>query len=238
MFKRRIRGDNQHNIDLWVREQLASLSDPLHQKQLLDIGAGQRRYMQIAQGFGFQYESHDFNKYFGGNIDFGFQEPSWPSLQHDFICDILEIPESKKYQVILLTEVLEHVPNPIAALEKAIKLLDSDGSLIITVPLLSLAHQSPYWFSSGLSPFWFEHWCSHFQVHISELEISGDFLDNFMQFIQLIDSHLPTKSKTRKKIPKLKAKLEKRLSAELSKSLLESGGYGVFVHIRKKEIFN
>lgn len=40
----------------------------------------------------------------------------------------------KFYALVLMLDVLEHLPNPLAALQQATNLLDADGRLVITVP--------------------------------------------------------------------------------------------------------
>jgi len=56
----------------------------------------------------------------------------------------------------MCTEVLEHVPDPLAALRELSRLVHPGGQLIITVPFCSLTHFSPFHYSSGLSRYWFE----------------------------------------------------------------------------------
>lgn len=41
---------------------------------------------------------------------------------------------NQNYSLVLMLDVLEHLPNPLAALQQATKLLASDGRLVITVP--------------------------------------------------------------------------------------------------------
>jgi SAM-dependent methyltransferase len=44
----------------------------------------------------------------------------------------------KTYGLVLLLDVLEHLPDPVGSLRRAIELLDADGALVITVPAFNV----------------------------------------------------------------------------------------------------
>ena len=230
-WSRQSRIDNQSNIDSWVENKLRRIKKNQN-NTLLDIGAGLKRYESCANRFNWSYLSHDFNLYQANKFDFGLQHDEWPPLDHDFICDILDIPEQVKFNLVLCTEVLEHVPDPVATLKKIRKLVSKDSNVLITVPLLSLVHQAPYYFSSGLSPFWFEYWSKECGFKIVEGVISGDFLDTYNQLLDFIWNSLPGNSVKRTLAPRPDKEVTKILTASLPKNLLESGGFGVFVHLK------
>lgn len=48
--------------------------------------------------------------------------------------DFLKFETSNKYDVIIMGDVIEHVMNPLAALEKAYKLLEDTGVLWLSTP--------------------------------------------------------------------------------------------------------
>ena len=135
----------------------------------------------------------------------------------------LALPADARADVILCTEVLEHVPDPIRAFEKFSKLVNSGGYLIITVPFSSLMHQAPYWFQAGLSPFWFEYWAKEFNIEVVELTVYGDYIDQMSQEMTRLFPflrHFPGATKATSWL------LEKYRN-RLSKEVLSSGGYGV-----------
>ena len=72
----------------------------------------------------------------------------------DYVSDIEKIPvKDNSFDIIICTEVLEHVPNPIGALKEMARILKKGGKLLITTPLGSHIHQDPYHFYGGFTPF-------------------------------------------------------------------------------------
>jgi SAM-dependent methyltransferase len=60
--------------------------------------------------------------------------------------------------VVLCTEVLEHVPEPIKVVREISRILAPGGKLILTAPQGSGIHQEPYHFYGGYTPYWYEHY--------------------------------------------------------------------------------
>jgi hypothetical protein len=181
-FKREIRVDNQQFRNTWIADKLQQIRQNIPDEGLLlDVGAGLSPYKEIIENLEIEYVSHDFNSYSPNRDDPGLQNDEWTYPKHSINCDILEIPEIKKYDVVLCTEVLEHVPDPVRTFHKLCNLVNYQGYVLISVPFLSLMHQSPYWYSSGLSPFWFEYWANEYELEIIELTVSGDYIDLMKQ---------------------------------------------------------
>jgi SAM-dependent methyltransferase len=77
--------------------------------------------------------------------------------QIDFVSDASEIPApDASFDVVLCTEMLEHVPEPIKVIGEIARLLRPGGRLILTAPLGSGLHQEPFHFYGGYTPFWYE----------------------------------------------------------------------------------
>ncbi len=170
---------NPEYRDLWVSEQLQSL---VHTgSSLLDVGAGPGPYRALAERIGFRYFAHDFAEYVPSNNSQGLQDPDWVLTRLDYVCDILDIPELERFQVLLCSEVLEHVPDPVVSLSKMSRLVAPGGTLLLTVPLLSLMHQAPHWHASGLSPFFFSYWIPKIGLRIEEIVVHGDYVDLMCQ---------------------------------------------------------
>lgn len=99
---------------------------------VLDAGAGRRPYKYIFDGT--NYESTD--------MPGGFY-----SQPHDFECTLDSIPRPDSYyDVVLLTQVLEHVPNPSSVLDEVQRILKPGGKLLLSVPLNGPLHGEPWHF--------------------------------------------------------------------------------------------
>ncbi len=160
---------------------------------ILDIGSGSQPYRAMAEQIGFKYIGHDFAKYTIEKSDefFGLHNSEQPKVFPEIICDAMEIPESLKFDVILCTEVLEHIPDPVALLQKAVNLCKPGGYLIFTVPGSSWTHQAPYYFSSGLSPFWFEFHLKKFGARVKKGILIGNLRTNTFQSMASLESIHP-----------------------------------------------
>ena len=222
---------NESYRDEWVKTRIKKYGNSLLSKTALDVGAGLSPYKHNFEALGFNYFSQDFNSYLPSEKkNPGLQNLEWKYPKHDFVCDVLDIPETSKYDFVICTEVFEHVPDPVAIFEKLSALTKSGGYILITVPFLSLMHQSPYWFSSGLSPFWFEYWAEKLNLEICELEVSGDYIDLMQQEVcRLLYFKKPIRGITRL------SKLVKFFRSLLPSEVLESGGFGTMCVLRQKQ---
>ena len=221
---------NEPYRDEWVKNRIEKYANSLLGRTALDIGAGLSPYRKTFQALGLDYFSQDFDMYLPSEKSPGLHNPEWNYPKHDFVCDVLDIPEAVKYDFVICTEVFEHVPDPVALFKKVSVLTNSGGYIIVTVPFLSLMHQSPFWFSSGLSPFWFEHWAEKLNLEICELEVSGDYIDLMTQEITRLFSF---KSRIRglTRLPKIVRFLKPLLPSQI----LESGGFGTLCVLRQRQ---
>jgi 2-polyprenyl-3-methyl-5-hydroxy-6-metoxy-1,4-benzoquinol methylase len=218
----------------WVINNLMKLSNA-EAIQLLDVGAGSSPYKSEIQKLGITYKSHDFNKYSPINNKEkspGLQNYDWDYAKHDYVCEILDLNPKDNFEIILCTEVFEHIPDPIRALEKLSKITKPGGSIIITVPFLSLMHQSPYWFQAGLSPYWFEHWAAKFQLSIEEMTVSGTYTDLINQELNRYLVNI-FKFKGVGKLMGLLTKPIYSLGKYINADLQGSGAFGTLVVLRK-----
>ena len=131
---------NEIEREAWVRQRLESIPAG---SRLLDAGAGEQRFRKFCGHL--HYVSQDFGQYDGTGDHAGLQTASWNQANLDIVSDITAIPEPNgSFDAILCTEVLEHLPNPIAAVAEFSRLLRADGQLILTAPFCSLTHFSPF----------------------------------------------------------------------------------------------
>jgi SAM-dependent methyltransferase len=152
---------NLSNRNAWIAEQLALLSG-----RILDAGAGECQWKPYCSHM--EYVSQDLAQYKGGGDGKGLQCKTWDVSNIDIVSDIIDIPEPDgSFDVILCSEVLDHVPSPIAAVLELKRLLKPGGTMLLTESFCGLTNQSPYFFYTGLSKNWYEHWLSDFDVEIT-----------------------------------------------------------------------
>lgn len=164
---------NEANRNRWLAKTLAEMPAGL---RILDAGAGELRNKPLCAHL--DYVSQDICQYEGSGNAKGLQTGIWDTSQIDIVCDITDVPEpDASFDLILCSEVFEHLPNPLAALDEFARLLKPGGKLIVTAPFASLVHFAPYHYSTGFSRYWYEH---HFPIRgleIEELFANGDWFD-------------------------------------------------------------
>jgi len=102
---------------------------------LLDAGAGNFRFRELLIEKEYIYESQDFEEVFDQNS----------RGKHTYVCDVKSIPvESNRFGVVVCTQVLEHLPDPLGALKELARILKPGGELYLTTNLLFPIHGAPY----------------------------------------------------------------------------------------------
>ena len=120
--------------------------------------------------------SQDFCEYEGDGNNEGLQTGVWDTSKIDLVSDIINIPELNcSFDAILCTEVFEHIPDPIAALNEFHRLLRPGGELILAAPFCSLTHFAPYHYYSGFNKYFFEYHLSKIGFSITEISSNGDY---------------------------------------------------------------
>jgi ubiquinone/menaquinone biosynthesis C-methylase UbiE len=178
--------NNRQNRDLWLQHQLSAL--PVGWR-ILDAGAGELRNKPLCAHL--HYVSQDFAQFTGSDpLAPGLgSDQHWDTSQVDIVSDITSIPApDQSFDAVLCSEVLEHLPHPIAALEELSRLLRPGGRLILTAPFCSLTHQAPYYFQNGFSRFFYQHWCTRFSLSILELSQNGSYFDYLAQELHRLES--------------------------------------------------
>ncbi|PIR72622.1 MAG: hypothetical protein COU42_00590 [Candidatus Nealsonbacteria bacterium CG10_big_fil_rev_8_21_14_0_10_36_24] len=173
----KIASKNEDQRFVWVSKKLKELSSGL---KILDVGSGERPFQKFCGHL--NYVSQDSAKYDGIGDVIGLQTGSWNRDNIDIISDIIKIPEpDNSFDAILCTEVIEHVPDPIKALEELTRLLKPGGIIILTAPFISMAHFSPFHFCTGFNKYFYIEHLKRLGLKIDEIKPSGNFFDVMMQ---------------------------------------------------------
>ncbi len=115
---------------LWLKHALNNAPHDL-KGILLDIGCGQKPYVGL-----FRAQQHI-------GID-------WPNSLHcqdvvDAFADAAHLPfADASFDMVLCTEVLEHLPEPHLAVNEMARVLKSGGTLVLSVPFLFHIHEQPW----------------------------------------------------------------------------------------------
>lgn len=164
---------NELNRKKWLVEKL---SDIPAGSRILDAGAGELRNKTYCAHL--NYVSQDFCQYHGTDNGHGLHTGKWDVSKIDIVCDIVSIPEpDSSFDAILCSEVLEHIPEPSAAIKEFSRLLKPGGILILTAPFASLVHFAPYHYCTGFSRFWYEYHLPRLNMNIEELVPNGDWFN-------------------------------------------------------------
>ena len=155
----------------WLKKTLMNIPKG---SRILDAGAGELRNRLLCEHL--NYVSQDFCQYDGKGDGKGLQTGAWNTTRIDIVCDITAIPEPESsFDVILCSEVLEHVPEPVKVIKELGRLLKPGGKLILTAPFASLVHFAPYYFYSGFSSYWYKYHLPRQGFVIEELTANGDW---------------------------------------------------------------
>ncbi|MEM1550698.1 MAG: class I SAM-dependent methyltransferase [Nitrososphaerota archaeon] len=128
-LRARIGVDHQAILELIHIAQKVANRDSI----VLDAGAGEGRFRE--------FFSHA--RYIA--LDFCKGDPSWDYSRLDVIGNLLRLPLADGVcDVIICTQVLEHVPEPKIVLKELNRVARSGGHLFVSVPFWWFQHQKPY----------------------------------------------------------------------------------------------
>lgn len=155
-----------------VQEALKKLGSKNKQWKILEIGSGlgyltyalrQAKYDIV--GLDISKEAVDrANKHFGDYF------------VHANLFDYV-VQKPKSYDVVILTEVIEHVENPFEFIEAIFKLLKPDGKMVMTTPNKSIAPKDIIWDSEAppIHHWWFTE--NSIQLLSQKLGAATTFID-------------------------------------------------------------
>lgn len=102
-------------------------------KDYLEIGIGNGEMLAVAQEFGYQVDAVEICKEDCEKVSAVLQvDVKW--------CDIVNYETEKKYDVIVMGDVFEHVTRPLDVLKKVERMLKEDGVLWLSTPNYNSAY--------------------------------------------------------------------------------------------------
>ena len=166
-----VHGFNAGARAAWIVDRAKSIEAG---SRVLDVGAGTAPYRDLFAHC--KYETQDFSQYEG------YQGPEGQYAPLDYVSDITNIPvPDERYDVILCTEVLEHVPRPIEALQEMVRITKVGGRLLLSAPLGSGLHQEPYHFYGGYTDHWYRKFLTEFGCEVVSIEPNHGFFAHLAQ---------------------------------------------------------
>ncbi|MBI5502665.1 MAG: methyltransferase domain-containing protein [Deltaproteobacteria bacterium] len=177
-IRERVFAFNQTARDAWVALRAAEVAAG---SRVLDVGAGPCPYRSLFSHC--EYRAHDFAQ-LPPDLSGGYG-------RLDYVSDILRLPvEDGSFDVVLCTEVLEHVPDPEGAVRELARVLRHGGTLLLTAPLGSGLHQQPYHFFGGFTPHWYREFLPRAGFGDLAIEPNGGFFAHFGQEAQRFEKML------------------------------------------------
>jgi len=170
---------NYARRDAWVAARAAEVKPG---SRVLDLGAGSAPYRTLFAHC--EYRTQDFTQLTGDQLRDGAY------TRVDYVCDAAHVPVNDgSFDLVLSTEMLEHVPDPVAVVREIARILKPEGVLLLTAPLGSGIHQEPYHFYGGYTPYWYRHFLGEAGFDPIEIVPNGGFFRMFGQesvrFLQL-----------------------------------------------------
>lgn len=154
--------------------------------RILDAGAGEQQFKKFCSHL--KYISQDFGQYDGKGDGSGLQMGEWDQNSLDLICDICSIPEPDgSFDAIMCVEVLEHLPDPIAAFREFSRLLGKGGYLILTAPFFSLTHFAPHHYTSGFNSYYYLRHLKNNGFDAIEIYANGNFFEVIAQELRRVE---------------------------------------------------
>jgi ubiquinone/menaquinone biosynthesis C-methylase UbiE len=152
---------------------------------VLDVSSGARPYRALWAHCA--YQSHEFE----GNrdiVDVSRGEdgklPKNLRSTHDYVGDISATgAPAAFFDVVLLTEVLEHIPQPLRAVAELARVAKPGGDIYITAPFTSGSHQTPYHFAAGYSREFYAYAANLTGLEVVSIESQGDYFKLMAQEI-------------------------------------------------------
>jgi SAM-dependent methyltransferase len=146
---------------------------------VLDAGSGRAPYRDLFAHA--RYETADFMAVKGKIY-----------TEQDYVCDLATIPvEDARFDHVVLTQVLEHIPEPREVLAELHRVLKPGGTLWLTAPLFYAEHEKPYDFYR-YTQFGLRHLLERAGFSVSEVEWMEGYLGTLSYQLRVMSRALPS----------------------------------------------
>jgi SAM-dependent methyltransferase len=116
------------HLEGWIEQAAATLPPGA---KVLDAGSGPAPFRKLFDKVTYETADHLKNSY-------EYFPPT-------YACDLTAIPvEGARFDRIICTQVLEHVPDPVAVLKELSRTLKEDGDIWLSAPFFFEEHEGPY----------------------------------------------------------------------------------------------
>ncbi|HMN95810.1 MAG TPA: methyltransferase domain-containing protein [Phycisphaerales bacterium] len=171
---------NQRTRDAWVRARAREVAPG---SRVLDVGAGGCPYRPCFDRC--TYVAQDAKPL----DDADLRQGAYGAI--DLVCDATAIPVADgSFDVVLCTEVIEHVADPIAVVRELGRVLRPGGLLLLTAPLGCGRHQSPHHYYGGFTPEWYRQFLGEAGFDAIDVAPNGGSLSHFAQMCIWVVSRL------------------------------------------------
>jgi SAM-dependent methyltransferase len=163
-------------LEKWVREAAASVPPG---SLILDAGAGESPYGSWFSAH--RYESADF-----AQVDKAYSQ----SLT--YVCDLRELPvEDSRFDLIIMTQVLEHLPEPARVLSEMRRVLKPGAELWFSTPLFYEEHEQPYDYFR-YTQFGLRHLCDAAGLEVITIDWLEGYFGTVAYQLRMLADNLPT----------------------------------------------
>jgi SAM-dependent methyltransferase len=163
-------------LEKWIREAAASVPPG---SLVLDAGAGESPYAGWFASH--RYESADF-----AQVDKAYSQ----SLT--YMCDLRELPvEDGRFDLIIMTQVLEHLPEPGPVLTELRRVLKPGADVWFSTPLFYAEHEQPYDYFR-YTQFGLRHLCEVAGLDVVNLDWLEGYFGTLAYQLRMVACDLPT----------------------------------------------
>lgn len=146
---------------------------------VLDAGSGRAPYRRLFDHA--RYETADFLAVKGKSY-----------TEQDYVCDLAQIPVADaRFDHVLLTQVLEHIPEPATVLAELHRVMKPGGTLWLTAPLFYAEHEKPYDFFR-YTQFGLRHLLESAGFEVREIDWMEGYLGTLSYQARVMSTSLPS----------------------------------------------